>query len=200
MSGPPTQAATFRGVNIEAQRRANAQAPRIPDLGRRVRELFKPYRGRLAITAILVVAGAGIAVIPPLIVQRVFDDALFPTDGGGVDLGAHGQRIAAVDEDRRAIGQHDGEPGRAAEAGEPCQALRAAGHVLALVLVGTWHDEAVEATLLQLRTQSSQARRRRGRGDHRRIDVPLERPMARSENQDEDAHQRHARDCSVLHG
>ncbi|WP_460775269.1 ABC transporter ATP-binding protein [Microbacterium sp. GXF7504] len=86
MGGPPTQAATFRGVNIEAQRRANAEAPRIPDLGKRVRALFAPYRGRLALTAVLVVLGAGIAVVPPLIVQRVFDDALFPTDGGPVQL------------------------------------------------------------------------------------------------------------------
>jgi ATP-binding cassette subfamily B protein len=86
MSGPPTQAARFRGVNIEAQRRANAEAPRIPDLGARIRALFHPYRGRLALTAVLVVAGAGIGVIPPLIVQRVFDEALFPTDGGAVDL------------------------------------------------------------------------------------------------------------------
>ena len=53
MGGPPTQAATFRGVNIEAQRRANAEAPRIPELGRRVRGLFRPYRGRLAVTALL---------------------------------------------------------------------------------------------------------------------------------------------------
>ena len=31
--------------------------------------------------------------------------------------GAHRKRVAAVDEDRRAVGQHDGEAGRAAEAG-----------------------------------------------------------------------------------
>ena len=86
MGGPPTQAATFRGVNIEAQRRANAEAPRIPELGRRVRDLFRPYRGRLAVTALLVVLGAGIAVVPPLIVQRIFDDALFPVDGGPVHV------------------------------------------------------------------------------------------------------------------
>ena len=86
MGGPPTQAATFRGVNIEAQRRANAEAPRIPELGRRVRGLFRPYRGRLAVTALLVVLGAGIAVVPPLIVQRIFDDALFPVDGGPVHV------------------------------------------------------------------------------------------------------------------
>ncbi len=32
------------------------------------------------------IAGAAIAVIPPLLVQRVFDDALFPVDGSGPDI------------------------------------------------------------------------------------------------------------------
>ena len=78
--------AAFRGVDIEAQKRLNAAAPRIAHLGRRVVALFRPYRGRIALTAALVIVGAAVAVIPPLIVQRVFDDALFPVDGGGVDL------------------------------------------------------------------------------------------------------------------
>ncbi len=73
----------FRGVDAQAQRRQNASAPRIPNLGRRVVELFRPYRGRIAVTVFLVIAGSAVAVIPPLLVQRVFDDALFPTDGGG---------------------------------------------------------------------------------------------------------------------
>ncbi|WP_439592316.1 ABC transporter ATP-binding protein [Microbacterium sp.] len=76
----------FRGVDIDAQKRLNAEAPKIPHLGRRVVVLFRPYRWRIAWTAFLVIAGAAIAVIPPLLVQRIFDDALFPTDGGGVDL------------------------------------------------------------------------------------------------------------------
>ncbi|WES65001.1 ABC transporter ATP-binding protein [Microbacter sp. GSS18] len=80
--GPPA----FRGVDIEAQKRLNAQAPRIPRLGARVVELFRPYTGRITVTALLVIAGAAIAVIPPLIVQRVFDDALFPLDGGSPDI------------------------------------------------------------------------------------------------------------------
>jgi ATP-binding cassette subfamily B protein len=76
----------FRGVDIEAQKRINAAAPKIPHLGRRVVALFRPYRWALVFTAILVVVGAGIAVIPPLIVQRIFDDALFPTDGSPPDI------------------------------------------------------------------------------------------------------------------
>lgn len=73
----------FRGVDEAAQRRLNAQAPQIDGLGRRVMALFTPYRGKLAVTALLVVIGAGLAVIPPLLVQRIFDDALFPLSGGG---------------------------------------------------------------------------------------------------------------------
>lgn len=76
----------FRGVDIEAQKRLNAEAPEIPDLGKRVVGLFRPYLGRLVLTGFLVVAGAAIAVVPPLLVQRIFDDALFPTDGAPPDL------------------------------------------------------------------------------------------------------------------
>ena len=76
----------FRGVDAAAQRRANAEAPRIPHLGRRVVALFRPYLGRIIATVLLVVGGAAIAVIPPLLVQRVFDDALFPVDGSGPDI------------------------------------------------------------------------------------------------------------------
>ncbi|WP_309102284.1 ABC transporter ATP-binding protein [Microbacterium sp.] len=76
----------FHGVDETAQRRLNAQAPRIRGLGSRVVALFRPYRWRIVITGLLVVIGAGIAVIPPLIVQRIFDDALFPVAGGEPDI------------------------------------------------------------------------------------------------------------------
>ncbi|MDW4571181.1 ABC transporter ATP-binding protein [Microbacterium sp. M3] len=76
----------FRPIDTEAQRRANAEAPRIPQLGRRVVALFRPYTWPMVVTGVLVVVGAGIAVIPPLLVERVFDDALFPSDGSGPDL------------------------------------------------------------------------------------------------------------------
>lgn len=76
----------FRGVDEAAQRKANAQAPEIPNLGRRVASLFGGYRWKILGMAALVVVSAAIAVIPPLIVQRIFDDALFPADGGGAEL------------------------------------------------------------------------------------------------------------------
>src|SRR4051794_20139681 len=77
----------FRGVDEAAQKKLNAQAPRITGLGKRVVSLFRPYLGRIIVTGILVMVGAGIAVIPPLIVQRIFDDGLFPTDGGNPEIG-----------------------------------------------------------------------------------------------------------------
>jgi ATP-binding cassette, subfamily B, bacterial len=76
----------FRGVDAAAQRRLNAEAPRVAHLGQRVIALFRPYTGRIVATAALVVVGAAVAVIPPLLVQRIFDDALFPVDGGAVDI------------------------------------------------------------------------------------------------------------------
>ena len=86
----------FRGVYAETQRQRNAEAPRVPDLGRRVASLFRPYRRRIAVTVILVVLGAAVAVIPPLLVQRIFDDALFPVDGSPVDLGLLAVLVAAM--------------------------------------------------------------------------------------------------------
>lgn len=86
----------FRGVDADMQRRRNAQAPRVADLGRRVVELFRPYRWRIAFTAVLVVVGAAVAVIPPLLVQRIFDDALFPVDGSSPDLGLLAELVSVM--------------------------------------------------------------------------------------------------------
>ena len=85
----------FRGVDIAAQKKLNAQAPKISGLGKRVIELFRPYTGRIIATAILVVIGAAIAVIPPLIVQRIFDEALFPP-AGHPELGLLTGLVAAM--------------------------------------------------------------------------------------------------------
>ncbi|WP_292831907.1 ABC transporter ATP-binding protein [Microbacterium sp.] len=85
--GGPVGHGGFHGVDEAAQKKLNAQAPEIADLGARVVALFRPYTGRIIVTGILVVAGATIGVIPPLIVQRIFDDALFPVAGGGPELG-----------------------------------------------------------------------------------------------------------------
>ncbi len=86
----------FRGVDEAAQRKLNAEAPEIPHLGSRIVVMFRPYLGRLVLTAIMVIAGAAIGVIPPLIVQQIFDQALFPTNGSGADLGLLWRLVAAM--------------------------------------------------------------------------------------------------------
>nr|WP_236685766.1 ABC transporter ATP-binding protein [Demequina oxidasica] len=75
------------------QRRLNAEAPVIPHLWHRVGRLFSPYKRSLVMTAVLVMFTAGAAVIPPLIVERIFDNALFPTDGSGVNLPLLGELV-----------------------------------------------------------------------------------------------------------
>ncbi|GLI26692.1 multidrug ABC transporter ATP-binding protein [Agromyces rhizosphaerae] len=70
----------------DAQRAANAEAPKIPHLGRRIAELFRPYRSGLAVVVALVFVGAALTVVPPLLTERAFDDGLFPEGGGGPDL------------------------------------------------------------------------------------------------------------------
>ncbi len=67
--------------DAEAQRLENEDAPRIPNLLRRIGELFEPHRRALAITVVLVVVGAALTVLPPLLTQRAFDDGLFPPSG-----------------------------------------------------------------------------------------------------------------------
>ncbi|GAA1700446.1 ABC transporter ATP-binding protein [Microbacterium sediminicola] len=74
-----------RGADERTLREQNAQAPVIPHLGRRTLALFAPYRMRLAVTAVLVIASAAIGVIPALLIEQVFDDALFPP-GGSPDI------------------------------------------------------------------------------------------------------------------
>ncbi|MFL0566172.1 ABC transporter ATP-binding protein [Microbacterium sp. 179-I 1D1 NHS] len=96
MGGPGGFRGGFRGIDEDTQRERNASAPRIPDLGRRVVALFRPYRRRLVVTAALVVLGAAVGVIPPLLVQRIFDDALFPVDGSSPQLGLLGVLVLSM--------------------------------------------------------------------------------------------------------
>lgn len=67
----------------EAQRAANAEAPRVPNLLGRIAELFAPHKAALITTVVLVLIGAALAIIPPLLTQRAFDDGLFPVDASG---------------------------------------------------------------------------------------------------------------------
>ncbi|MDY3128106.1 MAG: ABC transporter ATP-binding protein [Corynebacterium sp.] len=72
--------------DIEAQKKLIAQAPRIDNLPARIAALFRPYRAQLLVIVVLVVASAGLGIVPPLITQRIFDNALFPADGSGPHL------------------------------------------------------------------------------------------------------------------
>ena len=69
------------GGDSEKQREMNAEAPVIPNLGRHIADLFKPYKTQLTVIIGLVIVSAGLGILPPLITQRVFDDGLFPQDG-----------------------------------------------------------------------------------------------------------------------
>lgn len=67
--------------DVAAQRAANAEAPRIPNLLSRIAELFQPHRRALAVTIALVLVSAGLSVVPPLLTQQAFDVGLFPPEG-----------------------------------------------------------------------------------------------------------------------
>ncbi len=75
-----------------------------------------------------------------------------------IDLIAHLQRIASIDEHRgpriqTGVGQHHRRPRRTAEAGQPGETLGIAADIFAHMLVGDRHDEAVEAARLQFLAQ-----------------------------------------------
>jgi hypothetical protein len=82
-----------------------------------------------------------------------------------VDLASDLQRVAAVDEDRRFLGEHHGRAGRSFEAGQPGEPLGVAADIFAHMLVGERDDESVEAVGLELLAKHgeapSRARRRR---------------------------------------
>ncbi len=69
---------------------------------------------------------------------------------GRVGLRAGLQDVAAVDEQRRRLVQHDGDAGRPGEAGEPGEPLGRRGQELVLMLVAMRHEEAFEPPRLQL--------------------------------------------------
>ncbi|MFD4423186.1 ABC transporter ATP-binding protein [Agromyces sp. NPDC058484] len=83
-SGPGAPAARdgrrgrISSADVTAQRAENAEAPKIPHLLQRTSALFAPHRAALVTTVVLVLIGAALSVIPPLLTQRAFDDGLFP--------------------------------------------------------------------------------------------------------------------------
>lgn len=83
---PGRPPAVVRGGRISSgdaalQKKLNAEAPRIPHLFRRIAALFSPHKYSLILTVALVLVGAALSVVPPLLTQRTFDDGLFPPGG-----------------------------------------------------------------------------------------------------------------------
>jgi ATP-binding cassette, subfamily B, bacterial len=52
---------------------------------KRIVRLFRPYRGRTALILVSILVTSGLGVVNPLLIQVVFDDALFAE--GGPNLG-----------------------------------------------------------------------------------------------------------------
>ena len=69
------------GGDAAAQKAANASAPKVPDLLKRIAGLFAPHRRALTITIVLVLISAGLSVLPPLLTKQAFDEGLFPQSG-----------------------------------------------------------------------------------------------------------------------
>ncbi|MGB1100963.1 MAG: ABC transporter ATP-binding protein [Pontimonas sp.] len=65
----------------ESKREAIENAPSIDGLMPRILGLFEPHRRPLAVTIGLVMTGAALSVIPPLLIQEAFNEGLFPENG-----------------------------------------------------------------------------------------------------------------------
>ena len=62
----------------------------------RIARLLRPYRAKIAMVLVAVVAAASLQALAPFLTRAVFDDALFPLDGGGPDLGLLGWLVAGL--------------------------------------------------------------------------------------------------------
>jgi ATP-binding cassette subfamily B protein len=68
-------------VDTAKRKEQNAAAPKIEHLMRRVSSLFEDSKPALISTVVLVLVGAGLSVLPPLLIERTFNEGLFPADG-----------------------------------------------------------------------------------------------------------------------
>ncbi|HYG94651.1 MAG TPA: ABC transporter ATP-binding protein [Nocardioides sp.] len=62
----------------------------------RVARMLRPYRGKILLVLVAVVASAALTSLVPFLTRAVFDDALFPVEGGAPDLGLLGWLVAAM--------------------------------------------------------------------------------------------------------
>ncbi|WP_262851211.1 ABC transporter ATP-binding protein [Mumia quercus] len=78
-----------------AVRRAEARADASRVLPR-IAQVLSPYKSQMLLVALAVVTGAVLSSLAPFLTKAVFDDALFPVDGGGQDLGLLGWLVAGL--------------------------------------------------------------------------------------------------------
>ena len=69
------------GQTEESKRAAIENAPSIDGLLPRIMALFEPHQKPLTLTIALVITGAVLSVIPPLLIQDAFNEGLFPESG-----------------------------------------------------------------------------------------------------------------------
>ncbi|MBW9207856.1 ABC transporter ATP-binding protein/permease [Mumia sp. zg.B53] len=84
---------------MEETARAARRAVTREDAGRvlpRIAHLLAPYKRKMLLVGLAVVAGAVLASLAPFLTKAVFDDALFPPGGGGPDLGLLGWLVAGL--------------------------------------------------------------------------------------------------------
>lgn len=62
----------------------------------RIARLLRPYRGRIGLVLVAVVVAAALTSLVPFLTRAIFDDALFPLDGGGPHLHLLGLLVAAM--------------------------------------------------------------------------------------------------------
>ena len=62
--------------------RANKPIAPIGPLVPRILAAFRPYTGRITLVGLLIMVTAGLGVVNPVLIQVVFDNALFPESGG----------------------------------------------------------------------------------------------------------------------
>ena len=60
----------------------NKPTESVRPLVRRIVSSFRPYTGRIALVGLLILFTAGLGVVNPVLIQVVFDNALFPETGG----------------------------------------------------------------------------------------------------------------------
>ena len=60
----------------------NKPTESVRPLVRRIVSSFRPYTGRIALVGLLILFTAGLGVVNPVLIQVVFDNALFPESGG----------------------------------------------------------------------------------------------------------------------